>query len=256
MAGARYGLDVTLGETPAGTFTNSFGEKLNPLQERLVRHASAWVMDDVAVCMDAATGATLWVTTLPKRGFPGQWGGKVLWQIEDLPTGGGFGPDSIVVNDILFTQNSVKVEGKKGNDHRWRGYRISTAGAEKAWEDLNNSFGKKSMNAGCASICGDPERGWFAFKAMHNDWYVLEAATGKVLGQLRFGNKMWGACTFYGDWLFDVYRRMCRLGEDGSITMVGQLDCTMHTCVSPVLADGRYFVHHPQGIACFDLRKE
>jgi len=112
------------------------------------------------------------------------------------------------------------------------------------------------MGPGCTSICGDPERGWFAFKAQHSEWCVLEAATGKLLGQLPFGNKMWGACTLYGDRLFDAYHRMCRLGADGTITKVGQLDCTMHTCVSPVLADGRYFVHHPQGIACFDLRKQ
>jgi hypothetical protein len=184
--------------------------------------------------------------------------GKEVWRIEDWTAHGMVG-DGVIVNDILFTAYS---KGKK-EGIAWRGYQLSETGAKRIWDRMGpTAIGKRPahergpMGPSNASISGDPERGWFAFKAGHREWCVVEAATGKLLGQLAFGNKFWGACTLYGDRLFDGYRRMVRFDSTGKMSIVGQLNCTMHTCVSPLLADGRYFVHHPQGIVCYDLRKE
>jgi len=172
--------------------------------------------------------------------------GKVLWKYEESGSRRGV-CSPVVLDDILV------MSGIQWSSVPMRAYRITPSGRTSLWT-CDQIKGPAFSHATV-----DPEARRLYFKNGHGDFVVVDADTGKVLGQEKIANKIWGGqfLAMGGTRLLDGEMRMVAVSPDGGIDYRGSFCRLRYTCTTPALADGRVFIRTKSAarIACYDLRK-
>jgi len=226
-------------------------------------------MDGGLGAVDAATGKRLWGPVkgcLITNGSPAPWvhqgttyvmtgmallelkTGKVRWNNKK---GGRQGVcDAVTCGDIMV------LNGSKWSKEAMHAYRITPDKCEPLWtmkEMIAPSFTHPTI---------DPATRRIYVKDGHGSHCVIELDTGKLLGQERFANKLWGGqiLAMNGARLFHGTNggHMVKVAPDGKLELLGVINAPQHCCITPALADGRWFIRTLRSaqIACYDLRKK
>ena len=228
----------------------------------LVEDGLVVVMADELTAFDAVQGVFAWTQPAVKGGnnSPAVWrsgrkkyviynnnttrqiacvglaDGKVLWTV----AGGGSESTPAVSGDIL-----VIATDKAG----LAAYQLGLAKPQEIWNlpDLKTvgaspviSKGRVYATAGGKNICVDLRKGTVIWEGPNGGDYYNSPI---VAGDRLFAPSQNG--------LF----QMIRAGTDKYEELAGTKDLGIGTCTTPVVVDGKLYVRHSKGVACYDLTK-